>query len=832
MDASRREFLKGAAAITATSALNPGLPEHDEGNSALLWYRSPAKHWMESLPIGNGRLGATVFGGVDRELIHLNEDTLWSGPSDEQWNNPHAYDHLAEVRRLLMDDRDYAAADRVTRLMQGPYNQSYLPLCDLNISFPPTGNFSQYRRELDLDTGILTVSYTADGARYIREIFCSFPAQLVVLRLTCDQPRRLSCTASLSSLLRTNFAGSEGDDFVLRGKAPRHVDPNYLTKSLDPVIYDDALGKGMYFEVRVRGLPDQGNLSFPEGSMVIRGATSATLLISAATGYKQFGAIPDGSPEEIADSNTLYVNKASKSSYPQLRAEHIQDHQSLFRRVSLSLGEAITPRTSTGERLRQLATRDEPQFAALYFQFARYLMIASSRPGTQPANLQGIWNNKVRPPWSSNWTLNINAQMNYWLAEVGNLSELHKPLFDLTDHLSVTGRETARVYYGLDGWTAHHNADLWAEAAPVGNQTGDPVWANWPMGGAWLCRHLWEHYVYGLDTQFLERRAYPVMKAAAEFMLGWLVPDHQGRLVTAPSVSPETHFIVEGRRCGVSVASTMDMAIIWDLFTNCIEAAKILNIDESFRSRLMAARGRLLPYQVGKAGQLQEWSEDFVTSDPGIGHVSQLFPVYPGRQITPRSPGGFAQAASVSLEDRIRHGSGVAAWPCGWYACLWARLGEAERAHQQVLNMFRNSTTLNLWNGSVNDDLFHDELFQIDGNFGVAAGIAEMLLQSHEGYIQFLPALPPAWPEGSFKGFRARNAVDVSLMWRNSQAVSAVMRAHTDGERCLRAPEGQRVAAIRCRGKRVGMRTLECAIVSVDFKKDSHYEVTFTGRSS
>src|ERR1035437_4687931 len=828
MSTTRRQFLKSAV----TAAAVAGLPSVTAGesqsianrSSTLMWYRKPAAHWMEALPVGNGKLGAMVFGGTETERLQLNDDTLWSGPPQADWNNPDARQYLPEIRRLLLKEHDYPAANELTRKMQGPYNESYQPLGNLYLTFVNAEGTrgSDYRRELDLETGVIKISYTAGGVRFERTVFSSFPDGVLVVRLTCDKPSSLSFRAHMDSLLRATSSPVAPNELVLQGKAPVHVDPNYLTDATNPVVYDDAPGKGMYFEARVKLMTTGGRGAQDGDGLNVTGANAATLMLVTHTGYKGFGAIPDGSQHEISLVCQERLDAATRKPYARLLQDHMTDHGRLFGRVSLTLETTDASARPTDQRLLTARDEDEPQLAALYFQFARYLLIASSRPGTQPANLQGIWNQDIRPPWSSNWTLNINAQMNYWMAESGNLGDCHTPLFNLIDHLSVTGVPTAKVYYGLDGWTAHHNTDLWAEASPVGAGTGDPTWANWPMGGAWLCQHLWEHYEFSRDDVWLRQHAYPLMKGSVLFMLGWLVPDGD-RLVTAPSVSPENHFIgPNGKPIAVSIASTMDMSIIWDLFTNCIAAATVLKEDLELRKRLEEARSHLLSFQIGKYGQLQEWSEDFTEATPGFGHVSHLFPVYPGHEITPHASPAFAKAAGVSLDRRIQNGAGHGGWPCAWYVCLWARLREAEKAHQRVSAMLKVSATPNLFNGNYN-------LFQIDGNFGTAAGIAEMLLQSHDGVIAFLPALPKSWSSGTLRGFRARGAVQVDLTWTRGRAVSATLRTEISGPRQLRAPRGQQIAAIHSVGGPAAFSQIENDVVTVTLTRGQRYDVQFSG---
>jgi len=794
---TRRQFVAG---VSAAALASKGWAQARPSN-AMLWYRQPAETWTDALPIGNGRLGAMVFGGVESERLQLNEDTLWSG-APREWNNPGAKPHLAEVRRLVLEQEDYVGADRECRQMQGPYNESYLPLANLHIQMEHAAGAQNYRRELDLDTAISRVSYRVGRAEYLREAFASAPDQVIVVRLTTSDPAGMKLALSIDSPVQSTSEARAGGILRLTGKAPAHVEPNYV-QSANPVVYDDAEGKGMRFEATISAAAEGGSVR-PDGNVLrIEGARVVTLLIAGITGYLGFDRAPTGSAAAIAAVCKSRLDDAHAKDYAALRAAHVADHRRLFQRVSLKLPKLALTDAPTDERLRAFAERPDPDLVALYFQYGRYLLIASSRPGSQPANLQGIWNEQVRPPWSSNWTANINVQMNYWLAETCNLNECHEPLFHLIEGLAKTGARTAEVNYGCRGWVSHHNVDLWRQSAPVGDfGKGSPTWANWSMSGPWLCAHLWEHYAFMDDTTFLRERAYPLMKSAAEFCLDWLVERKDGRLTTCPSESTENNFTApDGRTAETSDGCTMDMALISELFGNCMEAARLLRMDAEFAAKLKAARARLIPYQIGKYSQLQEWSKDFVEKTPGQRHMSHMYPLFPGSEFTSRRNREFWQAARVSLERRLAAGGAYTGWSRAWAINFWARLLDGEKAYESVAMLLQHSTGPNLFDTHPSGN---SSIFQIDGNFGGTAAIAEMLLQSHDGGIDFLPALPKAWPDGRVTGLRARGGVVVDLQWAEGKATDARLHVGRAGDLLLRTATGTRIQQVRGPGQWAG----------------------------
>ncbi|MGC2660586.1 MAG: glycoside hydrolase family 95 protein [Bryobacteraceae bacterium] len=817
---TRREFLAtipaaiGAAGVLAQPAAN---------NHLVLWYKQPAEVWTDALPIGNGRLGAMVFGGIAAERLQINEDTLWSG-SPRDWNNPEAKSFLPEVRRLVLQEEAYNEADAVCHKMQGPYNQSYEPLGDLHLTFPHS-EVTNYRRELDLDRGVARVTYQADGVTYMREAFCSAPDQVLVVRISCDQPGKLSFGAALTSPLHYQTRPAGSDTLRLSGKAPALIQPDYV-RSPDPVVFDDTgEGKGMRFEGWLRAKCEGGTIRsdtvMASGSgngmnvtiegpgspgLQVTNANSAVLVFAAATGYKGFEYMPDLSADEIAERCRPQLQGISKP-YATLLGAHVNDHQKLFRRVTLALESGMHDAVPTNERLKAfVADPVDQSLMALYFQYGRYLLIASSRAGTQPANLQGIWNEKVRPPWSSNWTTNINTEMNYWPAETCNLSECHEPLFDLIEGLRRTGSKTAAVNYGISGgWVSHHNVDLWRQSAPAGDYGhGDPTWANWEMSGPWLCAHLWEHYEFTKDEDFLRQRAYPLMKSSAAFYTQYLIHDGHGRLTTCPSFSTENVFMApSGKPAATSAGCTMDIALLRELFKNCAAAAKILGVDADLQSEWEQKRARLPDYQVGSHGQLLEWYKDFVEAVPGQRHMSHLYPLYPGSEFTPQHESKFWDAARVSLERRLAAGGAYTGWSRAWAICLWARLCDGEKAHESLTMLLDHSTGPNLYD---THPAGKGWIFQIDGNFGGTAAMAEMLVQSHADEVRLLPALPSKWPSGNVKGLCIRGGAEIDIEWRDGKAVESTIRPRRSFEVTLRLPAQQRLSSVTAQGGAIATR--------------------------
>jgi alpha-L-fucosidase 2 len=770
--------------------------EIDQGTSKnIIWYRQPAEHFFLALPVGNGRLGGKVFGLVQKERIPLNEDAISAG-GDIDRNNPKALENLEKIRNLIFKGELVEAQALAESTLVGIPRRlpPYQPLGDLWLEFSGHNNFSDYRRELDLDRGIATVTYRISDARFTREIFSSAMDQVLVVRLTCDKPGMISFSTTLNRKQDSETEAVAPNSLVMQGQA--------ITRSERHKGYEG----GVKFYSILKVVREGGRIKINGKQIEVEGADAVTLIVAAATDYRS------NNPVSTCEHYIVSANRP----YSELREAHIRDHQRLFRRVELIFSDqdsdTYLSQLSTDERIERVKNGESDlQLTQLFFQLGRYLLIASSRPGTLPANNKALWNEEMDPEWESKYTINCNIQMNYWPAEVCNLAECHSPLFDLLKfRMLESGKHTAKVSYGCRGFVAHHNTDIWGHTAPVDGAR----WGVWPMGAAWLCMHLWDHYEFNLDRIFLAQVGYPLLKEAALFFLDYLVEDMTGHLVTGPSISPEnTYILPNGTVPFFCMGPSMDIQIVRALFSACVKASKILDIDKSFREELLSKLELLPEQKIGKYGQLQEWMIDYEEYEPQHRHISHLFALFPGDQITLEHTPELAQAARVSLERRVSEGKGTT-WAGAnfWYACCWARLREGDRAYAILKKFISNS-------GNIFDlDRWH----VVDGNFSGPAAIAEMLLQSHNQEIKLLPALPKAWEKGYVKGLRARGGFEVDIAWSEGSLIEGKIKSK-NGRTCRVRCDIP--VKIKLQGKTVKTRKINDQVIEFDTQPGYIYTI-------
>lgn len=748
--------------------LNSCGPDSSDRKELKIWYNKPAEKWVEALPLGNGRLGAMVFGDPVHEQIQLNENTLWSG-SPNRNDNPDAKEALSAVRKLIFEGKFKEAQELADKkiITKTSHGMSYQTVGNLRLNFSGQESYTGFYRELDIEKAVATTMYNIDGVKYLREVFTSFPDQVIIIRLTADKPGKISFSASMDRPAPVKIFSEEDNVLIMEGISSDH----------------ETVKGEVKFQSKVKVIPEGGDLKATDSSLIVTNASSAILYISIATNFVNYNDI-SADPDEKA---TSYLLKAEKKNYSQLLSDHINFYQTCFNRVSLDLGQTDSIKNTTDLRIRQFSRGNDPGLAALYFQFGRYLLICSSQPGGQPANLQGLWGDKLFSAWDSKYTVNINTEMNYWPSEVTNLSEMNEPLVQMIKELSETGKKTATDMYGANGWVLHHNTDIWRICGPVDRS----FHGMWPMGGVWLSQHLWEKFAFSGDMEYL-RSVYPVLKGASEFCLSFLIsePEH-GWLVIAPSVSPENS-PASHIESSISAGTTLDNQLVFDLFSKTAEAARLLNTDSDLIKEIDSAKAKLPPMQIGQHSQLQEWLYDWDNPEDKHRHVSHLYGLYPSGQISPFTNPELFEAARNSL---IYRGDPSTGWSMNWKINLWARLLDGNHAYKLMCEQIKlvgvddpGDNSFREGGGTYPNMFDAHPPFQIDGNFGFTSGLAEMMLQSHDGAIHILPALPDIWKTGQVKGLRARGGFEImELKWEEGKISKLVIKSTLGGNCRIRS---------------------------------------------